>query len=206
MSLTKLSLGSEMSLTFFNSVCAYEDAEVTLRAIEAPSLHLHHSLEIPRSPIWWRGSSNEKKEGEKQREVERRGDQKEDALSAFRSCFFLFLNIQPPYSIGLEPGGHTAASNLKAQMRSRRERSRERMSGAQIKRRMRFRLFGLASSSSSTSSLRIRLASSLLEVRRPASISLLRLSRSWRRRGHEILLKHLTFVSKIFLQSFELQN
>jgi hypothetical protein len=125
-----------------------------------------------------KAASNEKQEGEKQREDERRGDQKEDALSAFRSCIFLLLlNIQPPYSIGLEPGGHTAASNLKAQMRSRRERSRERMSGTEIRRRMRFLLFGLASSSS-TPSLCIRLASSLLEARRPANISLLRLSRS----------------------------
>jgi hypothetical protein len=51
-------------------------------------------------------------------------------------------------------------------MRSRRERRRERMSGAEIKRRMRFLLFGL--SSSSRASLCIGLASSLLEARRPA--------------------------------------
>ncbi len=48
-----------------------------------------------------KAASNEKQEGEKQREDDRRGDQKEDALSAFWSV--LLLNIQPPYSTGLEP-------------------------------------------------------------------------------------------------------
>ncbi len=61
-----------------------------------------------------KAASNEKQEGEKQREYERRGDQKEDALSALWSCFLLLLllNIQPPYWIGLELAGQEAGQHF----------------------------------------------------------------------------------------------
>jgi hypothetical protein len=127
MSLTKLSLGTEMSLTFFLQCMHILRMRRSLSVLEAPSLHLHPSLDDLRS--------------------------------------------------GLESDGGRGSHQRQPQMRSRRERSREKMSGAEIRRRMRFLLFGLASSFSSKASLRIRLASSLL-VRRSASISLLRLSRS----------------------------
>ncbi len=66
-----------------------------------------------------KAASNEKQEGEKKREDERRGDQKEDALSAFWSV--LLLKSQPLYWIGLEPAGGQEAGQAKAASNEKQE-------------------------------------------------------------------------------------